>query len=43
MLGLKKDKEYTFADAAEYIQRESEERPNDPLSKKNMEAMFARL
>ena len=43
MLGLKDKKEYTFADAAEAIQKESEERPNDPLSKKNMEAMFARL
>lgn len=43
MLGLKENKEYTYADAAEIIQKESEERPNDPLSKKNMEAMFARL
>jgi hypothetical protein len=43
MLGLKENKEYTYADAAGIIQKESEERPNDPLSKKNMEAMFARL
>lgn len=43
MLGLKENKEYTYADAAGVIQKESEERPNDPLSKKNMEAMFARL
>ena len=43
MLGLKENKEYTYADAAEIIQKESEERPNDPLSKKNKETMFARL
>ena len=43
MLGLKGSKEYTYADAAEAIQKESEERPNDPLSKKNMQAMFGRL
>ena len=43
MLGLKENKEYTYADAAEMLQRESKERPNDPVSKKNMEAMFARL
>jgi hypothetical protein len=42
-LGLKGKKEYTYADAATAIQKESEERPNDPLSKNNMKAMFARL
>jgi hypothetical protein len=43
MLGLKGKKEYTYADAATEIQKESEERPNDPLSKRNLESMFARL
>ena len=43
MLGLKGSKEYTFAEAAEIIQRESEERPNDPISKKNLETLFGRL
>jgi hypothetical protein len=43
MLGLKGSREYTFAEAAEIIQRESEERPNDPISKKNLETLFGRL
>lgn len=43
ILGLKGSKEYTFADAAEILQKESEERPNDPISKRNLDAMFARL
>jgi hypothetical protein len=43
MLGLKDKKEYTFADAAEAIQKESEERPNDPVSKRNLDAMMGRL
>lgn len=42
-LGLKKDKDYTYAEAAEYVQRESEERPNDVLSKKNLDSMMSRL
>ena len=42
-LGLKKNKDYTYADAAELLQRESEERPNDALSKRNLEAMMLRL
>ena len=42
-LGLKKNKIYTYADAAELLQRESEERPNDALSKRNLEAMMLRL
>ena len=42
-LGLKKNKTYTYADAAELLQRESEERPNDALSKRNLEAMMLRL
>ena len=43
LLGLKKDKDYTYAEAAEVLQRESEERANDPLSKKGLEAMMGRL
>ena len=43
MLGLKGGKKYTYADAAEYIQRESEERPNDPISKRNLQTMMSRL
>lgn len=43
MLGLKEDKEYTYADAAEVIQKESEERPNDPISIRNLDAMMGRL
>lgn len=42
-LGLKKNKEYSFAEAAEDIQKESEERPNDPLSKQNLREMMGRL
>ena len=42
-LGLKKDKEYTYADAAKQIQKESEERPNDPISKRNLVEMMSRL
>jgi hypothetical protein len=43
LLGLKDGKDYTYADAAEVIQKESEERPNDPVSKKNLDAMMGRL
>lgn len=43
MLGLKDGKDYTYADAAEAIQKESEERPNDPISKRNLDAMMGRL
>lgn len=43
MLGLKEGKEYTYADAAEAIQKESEERPNDPISKRNLDVMMGRL
>lgn len=42
-LGLKKNKEYTYADAAKQIQKESEERPNDPISKRNLTEMMGRL
>lgn len=43
MLGLKEGKEYTYADAAEAIQKESEERPNDPISIRNLDVMMGRL
>lgn len=43
MLGLKEGKDYTYADAAEAIQKESEERPNDPISIRNLDAMMGRL
>lgn len=43
MLGLKEGKEYTYADAAEAIQKESEERPNDPISIRNLDTMMGRL
>lgn len=33
----------TFAQAAKYAQRESEERPNDPISKRNLEVIMGRL
>lgn len=42
-LGLKKNKEYSYAEAAEKIQKESEERPNDPISKRNLDTMMKRL
>lgn len=43
MLGLKKNKDYTFADAATQIQKESEERPNDAISKRSLNEMMGRL
>lgn len=43
LLGLSKKKDYTFADAAEQIQKESEERPNDIISKRSLDEMMARL
>lgn len=33
----------TFADAAKYLQKESEERPNDPISKRGLQAGMSRL
>lgn len=36
-------KEGTFADAAEKLQKESAERPNDPISKRGLEASMNRL
>ena len=43
LLGLKDGKDYTYADAAEAIQKESEERPNDPISIRNLDVMMGRL
>lgn len=37
------NKDLTFADAAELMQKESEERPNDPISKRGLEDSMARL
>lgn len=34
---LRKNKDLTFADAAKFLQKESEERPNDPISKRGLE------
>lgn len=36
-------REGTFADAAEKLQKESEERPNDPISKRGLEASMSKL
>lgn len=36
-------KNMTFADAAKKAQKESEERPNDPISKRGLQASMARL
>ena len=43
ILGLKKGQAYTYAEAATQIQKESEERPNDPISKRNLDVMMGRL
>lgn len=43
LLGLKDSKDYTYADAAEAIQKESEERSNDPISIRNLDVMMGRL
>ena len=41
-LGNKK-KGYTFAEAVSYLQKESEERPNDPISKRGLDASLYSL
>lgn len=41
-LGNKK-KGYTFAEAVSYLQKESEERPNDPISKRGLDASLYNL
>ena len=40
---LKGQKEMTFADAAKKAQKESEERPNDPISQRGLEDIMYRL
>lgn len=40
---LRKKKGMTYADAAEYLAKESEERPNDPISKAGLEASLSNL
>lgn len=40
---LRGNKELTFADAAKQIQKESEERPNDPISKRGLMSAMSRL
>lgn len=42
-LGLSKGKNLTFAKAAKKLGKESEERPNDPISKNGLEAAMNRL
>lgn len=40
---LRGTKEMTFADAAKKVQKESEERPNDPISKRGLEDIMGKL
>ena len=40
---LRGNKEMTFADAAKQMQKESEERPNDPISKKGLTSSMSML
>ena len=40
---LRGNKELTFADAAKQMQKESEERPNDPISKRGLMSSMTRL
>ena len=40
---IKGNKDLTFADAAKYLQKESEERPNDPISQNGMEINLMKL
>ena len=40
---LRGQKEMTFADAAKKVQKESEERPNDPISKRGLEDIMGKL
>ena len=40
---LRGPKNMTFADASKYISKESDERPNDPISQRGLEAGLARL
>lgn len=40
---IKGNKDLTFADAAKYLQKESEERPNDPISQRGLEINLTKL
>lgn len=40
---IKGNKDLTFAEAAKYIQKESEERPNDPISQRGLEVGLMKL
>lgn len=40
---LRKKKDMTYADAAEYLAKESEERPNDPISQAGLKAALGNL
>ena len=40
---LKGNKKLTFADAAKQMQKESEERPNDPISKRGLNDAMLKL
>lgn len=40
---LRKNKDITFAEAAKKLQKESEERPNDPISKRGLESFMTNL
>jgi hypothetical protein len=42
-LGLSKSKKLTFAKAAKKLQKESEERPNDPISKRGLMSAMSKL
>lgn len=42
-LGLSKGKDLTFAKAAKKLQKESEERPNDPISKRGLMSAMSKL
>ena len=42
-LGLNKNKNLTFADAAKMVQKESKERPNDPISKRGLDNSMVKL
>lgn len=42
-LKIRGNKDMTYANAAKKLQKESEERPNDPISKRGRDAMLSRL
>lgn len=42
-LGLRGKKDISFADAVKQLQKESEERPNDPISQEGLNAALSQL